>query len=219
LTISLNAGNVETARVLSGSGGWMVGASCETLTSVAQSCPVGLTTNTQYVNWSGFLQSFVMFPDLDADNDGLVDENDLDDDNDKLADRDEITGRLFVPATPTDSLIRDSDNDGHDDLFELLAGTNPRDPLSALRISTISPQEEAAVIKWLGREGYRYRLLAGASVGALASNAVSIGEFTAPHGTGIWQQSEMIGKDQNLQGVAQRFYRLAVFDQPGGNQP
>jgi len=202
----------ETARVLDAAGGWATNAAWRSVAAVAQPGPAGLATNAAHVNWSGFMQSFLMFPGRDADADGRPDENDLDDDDDGLADATEIVGSAFMPTTATDPLRRDSDGDGASDGAEAGAGTNPQDPGSDLRISAIQPVGDGATVTWLSRSGYTYDLLAGDTVPSLASNAAVVAQQSASGGTGAWQQTESTAT--NLAAPSSRFYRVRVSSAP-----
>lgn len=69
---------------------------------------------------------------LDFDGDSFGDACDLDDDGDGLDDIVETNTGIFVSAsdTGTNSLNPDSDSDGFNDGEEVLAGSDPNDPLS-----------------------------------------------------------------------------------------
>ena len=202
----------ETARVLDGAGGWVTSAVWSNLSAVCQPGPAGLTTNAAYVNWSGFLQSFLMFPGRDADADGRADENDLDDDNDGLADAVEIAGSAFNPPTPTDVLQPDSDHDGMSDGAEAGAGTDPQNPGGLLRIFGIEPAASGVAVTWSARSGYRYELLSGASVDALASSPSVVTQVTAAGGVGLWQAGE--ASATNSFAPTNSFYRVRVSGRP-----
>ena len=98
----------EPSRVLDGCGGWVGNNSYRTVLAAFQPCPVGTAKSNNHINYSGFLQSFVLHPDLDTDGDGLCDENDLDNDGDRLADDVELAGTAFEPVAATDPQQADS---------------------------------------------------------------------------------------------------------------
>ena len=203
---------LETSRVLAGAGGALSNALRRGVSVAAQPAPAGLTTNAARVNWSGFLQTFVLFPVRDADGDGRADENDLDDDSDGVADDAELEGRAFEPPTPTDPLTADSDGDGSADGAEAGAGTNPRDAASLLRITQIEALPDGVAVRWQSREGYRYRLLAGDSVSGLLTAPESAGEVTATGGVGPWR--EAASALTNAPAGSQRVYRIELQERP-----
>jgi hypothetical protein len=120
------------------------------------------------VNYAGFLQTFLMHPSFDADNDGFSDEDDPDDDNDGLRDHVELSGRGFEPPTLTDPFLVDSDGDGAGDGAESGAGTNPQDGDSLLRIASVRADGPSQIITWESRGGESYRLLCATNVMRLA---------------------------------------------------
>jgi hypothetical protein len=61
------------------------------------------------------------------------------------------------PADRTDA-IQDADGDGFTNLQEYLAGTNPRDPSSLLRIETIQISSNTCRIRFTSAAGKHYRL-------------------------------------------------------------
>ena len=189
------AQTTEVARVVDGTGGWMSNAALRVVSAVAQPGPVGGGTNAFRVNHSGFLNAFILAPEQDTDSDGVADENDPDDDNDGLTDLTELRGDAFAPVTPTDPLVADTDGDGLNDFQEFLAGTNPRDAASCLRILALEPETELLRITWQSRRGHLYALLAAASMAEIGNNAATVMTVTATSGTGPWEEGVTSGTD------------------------
>ena len=71
--------------------------------------------------------------DVDSDGDGMADCADSDDDNDGLPDTFEAIYDWLDPLDPSDAL-EDQDNDGHSNVKEYLAGSDPDDWLSTPQI-------------------------------------------------------------------------------------
>ena len=181
----------EPSRVLDGCGGWASNNSCRTVLAAFQPCPVGTAKSDHHINYSGFLQSFVLRPELDTDGDGLCDENDLDNDGDRLSDDVELAGIAFDPVTATDPQQADSDGDQLSDRDESIAGTNPWDENSRLWICDIASINHQIVLNWRSRKDYRYAVLMGSSVTGLAANPVVLDTVTAVNGTNApWYEGE-----------------------------
>lgn len=175
----------ETATLTSGGGGssntmyqgW--GAIGLPVMETRLASPTWLTS-------AGFLAAFLLFPECDFNGNGIPDEDDPDDDGDGLADADELSGRLFDPATLTDPFGWDTDGDGLSDLEELLTGTNPRDPDSRLVVS-IGVAGEEIILQWDGREGKTYQVLSALTIPELIRSACTNAQITAQGGTGLWR--------------------------------
>jgi hypothetical protein len=202
------AQTVEVARVVDATGRWSTNGAYVTVAAVGQPGPAGWSTNLAHINWSGFLNGFLMFPALDVDRDGIVDENDPDDDNDGLADAVEIGGQSFDPPTFTDSLLADTDGDGMTDGGEAAAGSNPLDANSLLTITRFGRSANGVVVTWQSREGRAYDLLTAGSVASIASNAVVVTNATAAGGTGVWHAAETSGTDTT--GRTNAVYRVRI---------
>jgi hypothetical protein len=98
----------------------------------------------------------------------------------------------------------DADGDGMTNLQEFLAGTNPTEPGSALRISTAVPQGSDMVFTF-----------------ATATNRQYVLEWTTDLSSGIWTSlPDIISGDGTVQqvrhvggaGLSQRFYRLRLLN-------
>jgi hypothetical protein len=208
LLLACHAQTVEVARVTDATGNWASNGAFTTVTAIGQPGPAGCVTNPACINWSGFLNSFLMFPALDHDHDGLPDENDPDDDNDGLADTLELSGSAFNPLTTTDPFRADSDQDGMSDAQESAAGTNPLDTNSLLRITRILRSGTGVLVTWQSREGYTYDLMGAAAVWDVATNAVAVTNATASMGTGVWRETVTSALDSG--GGTNRFYRIRL---------
>ena len=94
---------------------------------------------------------------VDSDSDGLADAFDLDNDNDGLNDADEIQGDGASGRGATSSTVADTDGDGLGDGQEALAGTDPLDANSQVRISNLSRDKNGNVmLQWLGHPDWTY---------------------------------------------------------------
>ena len=199
----------EPSRVLDGCGGWAGNGSYRTVLAAFQPCPIGTAKSDQYVNYSGFLQSFVLRPGLDTDGDGLCDENDLDNDGDRLADDVELAGTAFDPVTATDPQQADSDGDRISDRDESIAGTNPWDENSRLWICDIASVDHRIVLNWQSRKDYRYDVVMESSVTGLVANPLVLDTVTAVNGTNApWYEGET--QYTNVPTGNMKIYRIRV---------
>ena len=148
----------NTSHVVDGMGNWSSGGSYSNLSAVAQPGGVSVSSSGTLVNSAGFLNTFVLNPDLDSDGDGLSNELDSDNDNDGLDDIDELAGRGFDPVTITDVNAADTDGDGMSDGGEAVAGTDPTDSSASLQIVSIEPSGDDLVIGWQARSNHTYRV-------------------------------------------------------------
>ena len=208
LAASSQAATNEVRSVVDGAAGWATNAAARVVVAACQPCPVGASRSASYLNRSGFLSAFVMFPALDNDHDGRCDEDDPDDDNDGLADTVELSGAAFTPASPTDPMRADSDGDGMNDGAEAATGSNPLDPGSLLRILSIHRDGPRTRIAWQGRGGRTYALEGAGTLPALATNAVPLATVTAVGGAPPWFDTQAIAT--NATGAAARYYRVTT---------
>jgi hypothetical protein len=102
----------------------------------------------------------------------------------------------------------DSDDDGVSDGAEALAGTNPNDPISAFRILTLQAGSGGVVVTWQSRAGFQYDLMAGASVGDLATNASLVGTAAASGGAAPWWTT--VSQLTNAPAGRTLFYRVRL---------
>jgi hypothetical protein len=170
---------------------------------------LGENENANYRNRSGFLAVFLFSPDDDQDANGVVDEDDADDDGDGLSDVIEITGTAFLPTTASDPLDEDSDGDGMSDAAEAAAGTNPRDPKAALRITDVSVRDGLVRLSWRSRGGYRYSVRSGDDPSA---GGVTVTSVLATGGIEPWYETTTTWT--NAAGDPLRFYRVNAQSSP-----
>lgn len=179
----------ETSRVIDNSGLWSTNNLFQGISAVGQPYATGLTTGTDLLNYSGFLNSFTLFTNLDTDADGIIDENDPDDDNDTLTDVDELTGVSFDPVTATHPTLADSDGDGASDGHEAAAGTNPLDPDHSLRIERIRYEGGNVILTWQSREGKSYDVFRGTNDTTLTMFPEFLLSVLAGPGSGPWKRT------------------------------
>jgi hypothetical protein len=80
----------------------------------------------------------------------------------------------------------DADGDGMTNLAEFLAGTNPRDPSSNLRITAIRPQTNGVSVAWktVGGTKYVLQVATGDSGGSFTNHFVDLSPLVVAPGTG-----------------------------------
>ena len=199
----------NSSSVVDASGSISSNAFFQNMSAVGQGSPVGFNQNTANQNYSGFLNTFVLNPQLDADTDGIADENDPDDDNDDLLDTTELAGDGFDPITPTDPFLEDSDGDGSTDGSESMAGTNPHDTNNLLEIVRLDLTGNMGLVEWKSRGGKEYEILQALSVEELISSPTVLGPFMAIGGTGPW--SETTSTSTNAMSGTHVFYGIRLM--------
>jgi hypothetical protein len=180
-------GATQEASTLDAAGGWKSSAQYQCVSAVAQGQPVGFGRSLDHLHQAGFLTAFALFPNLDNDADGRIDEDDPDDDNDGLEDAVELTGSAFDPATASDIFSADTDGDGLTDLEEARAGTDPIDPQANLRITAIRRADEGVVVRWTARGGRSYEVLTRSDPQTVPA---TVGIHTAAAAAGPWSVTE-----------------------------
>jgi hypothetical protein len=183
--VSLHA-QTNSSSTVDGGGIHSSNATFENTSAIGQGCPVGFNASFVNLNYSGFLNTFLLAPEMDADADGIADENDPDDDNDQLADTSELAGTGFNPSTSTDPLSADSDGDGAGDGAEAVAGTNPQDADSQLLILFASTDGINHVVQWQSRAGKQYEVLFSPDVAGVLASPVVLDTVTASGGSPPW---------------------------------
>ena len=127
----------------------------------------------------------------------------IDTDGDGLTDQEELTGQdniltVPIPAALTNPYNPDTDGDGQSDGAEALAGTNPNDPGSALKIVRITGQ---CLVEWTTVAGKTYQVQTNSTpVGAWQPFTNLTATFTGT--TNV--------VDLSAGAVTNRFYRVVV---------
>jgi len=153
---------------------------------VGQPMVTGLLLSDSNTAFTGFMDSFVMFPTRDADDDGIPDESTKDNDGDSINDLTELEGSAFSPNTPTSTQRKDTDWDGMDDEIELIAGTDPTDPTSYLKVNEINITNQQFIISWIGRANIDYQIVLYTNI--IFSNDYFVSStISSTDGTGDWQ--------------------------------
>ena len=179
-----------------------------TIGVVGQPFAVSMLKNDNNVSFSGFMDTFVMFPTRDADNDGVPDESSKDNDGDTIDDVKELEGTAFSPITPTNPQLIDSDWDGVTDQIELIAGTDPTDPTSYLQISDVNITDQDFIIYWQGRANIDYQVLLYTNL--LFTNDVFVSPtISSTNGTGSWETT-WLSWTNNID-IDAKYYRINVI--------
>ena len=187
-------------------GGWVANSHYQSVSSASQQQPIGKTSSSKHLNYSGFMYAFVMSPSNDADHDGLLDEYDTDDDDDGLPDDIEIAGSAFDPFTPSDPLKADTDGDACADAEEAMAGTDPLDRESVFRILAMTWTNGAASISCTAREGVRYVMTTASNSTQLASVCSAVTTSLAVNGIGVWKSTQVSFTNSTIDDIG--FFRI-----------
>ena len=175
---------LDGSGVVSSGGGYTHISACSQPGGIAVAMAGTLPLNAgTIVNQAGFLNAFSLRPNQLSVH-GLPVEIDPDNDGDALSDVAEVTGSGFTPPAPSDLNNPDSDTDGFPDGAEALAGTNPNDDDSALRITSITAADGRQFLAWLARGNNErtYRVLVAPDVAkpfatVIFSNTVAGGAY------------------------------------------
>ncbi|MCF7849231.1 MAG: hypothetical protein K9M45_10290, partial [Kiritimatiellales bacterium] len=96
----------------------------------------------------------------------------------------------------------DFDHDGLTDLAESLAGTGPKDPLSRLVITELTPPAGSAVVKWTSQANRSYRVSATTSLVSTAFAPIAEHQAATPPENSI--------TDPSAAGQPKKFYRIEL---------
>jgi hypothetical protein len=151
----------NVSSCLDGAGDWSSGGGYSNISAVAQPGGISVSRNGDMINYAGFLNTFVLRPNLDTDGNGIPNELDPDNDADMIDDEGEILGTNFNPNTATEVNIADTDDDGVIDGHEAVAGSNPQDANQFLQIVSISDSAGGREIQWQARQGKDYIIRSG----------------------------------------------------------
>lgn len=216
-TMPSTAQLTQTASVMSGFGGRSAGGIFDQISSGAQ--PGGV--NTAYeggpahyaggmINRAGFINTFILFPNLDTNNNGLPNELDPDNDGDGLWDHWEISGEKFNPPTPTDPNAPDSGNTGMSDYEAMVAGIDPHDPNAVFRIVALDTDGQDAAVTWRAR-GNHERIYVVRIIDDSLDDipATVIWSNTVAGGSAPWYATETTITNE---AVGARFYAVEVIN-------
>jgi hypothetical protein len=154
--------------------------------------PGGIFTNANgsLCNYAGFLQAVDIKKRDQAGPNGPY-ELTVDNDGDRLSDTEEITGAGWPdnPGTFTDPNDPDTDHDKMSDQQESVAGSNPNDPVSLLRITDMQRAGDSKVIFFSARgDGHkRYRIMADDGSYSYPSQALATNVYTG--GAAPWYET------------------------------
>ena len=158
---------------LNSGGGRQASASYQHVGAIGGTGGEAASMNGLAASFGGAVRAHAWGEPLDSDSDGLLDAFDLDNDNDGLKDADEIQGDGASGRGATSSTVADTDGDGLGDGQEALAGTDPLDVDSQVRISDLSCDENGYVrVQWLGHPDWTYSVHAMNTLTESASLAV-----------------------------------------------
>jgi hypothetical protein len=124
-----------------------------------------------------------------------------DHDHDGLPDDWELTYGLNY-LDPADANL-DSDGDSLSNSQEYVCGTNPRDPLSALRLKSVTVNHEGTILQFNTEPGRTYTIQYRSSVTDSAWQTLK--QISAPPGGGLTSVTDNIPND-----LGTRFYRVLV---------
>lgn len=174
------------SSVFNSSGAQASGGGFTNIHAVGQPSGTATAAGGCYVNQSGFLNTLLLQPSLDTDQDGLADELDLDNDNDGLTDAAEIDGSGFAPTTPTSVNLADTDGDGCPDGLESAAGTDPNDQNAAFELIAISNAVGDFTVAWLARGNNQKVYVVRASTDASQPYSTVLFSNTVAGGSAPW---------------------------------
>jgi len=208
----------NTSSVVNGFGGRSTGGSYSHVGAGAQPGGIAVSYENGSANYSGgkinragFLSTFVLFPHLDTNGNGIPDELDPDNDSDGLWDHWEVSGEKFNPLMPTNPNNPDSDNNGLSDFHEMVAGTNPQDANSAFQIVDIGPSGLNRAVTWNARgNNERIYVVKAINDSFDATPSVVIWSNTVAGGSAPWFGTTQTITDPNTDA---RFFAVEVIKQ------
>jgi hypothetical protein len=199
----------NTSSVLDASGAISSGGGLTQISAAGQPGGIAESSAGAVVNQAGFLGTFFLKPGLDTDGDGIPDEADQDNDGDALADATEIAGGAFDPATATEVNNPDTDGDRMSDGQESVAGTDPMNLNSQLRIVSITNGAGGPGVAWLARGNSQRTYVVRAATSALMPYGAVIFSNTVAGGNAPWFVVTNSLTDAAVTNA--RFYAVGVF--------
>jgi hypothetical protein len=122
---------------------------------------------------------------VDVDGDGFTDRIEVIETADPL-DAASVPADVDGDFLP-DSMDPDNDNDGMPDLAERIAGTDPHDPASLLRVLSVSVESGGPTLRWSSVPGHRYAVYRS---GNLSQWAVSQADVLSQGDVTLWSDSD-----------------------------
>lgn len=142
----------QTAQTFDAAGQWTSNTTQRAVSAVAQPGTVGVSRNSRYTHYAGFLGGAFIQPG-NTNAQGIALEASPDNDGDGLLDGDEISGAAFGGHAQTDPNSPDSDNDGMSDADEAAGMYDPNDPGHLLSIIALDRTGGNYTLRWIGKGG------------------------------------------------------------------
>jgi len=196
----------QTAQTLDAGGQWSSNATQRTVSAVGQPGTVGVSRNSRYTHYAGFLGGAFIQPG-NTNAQGVALEASPDNDGDGLLDGDELSGAPFGGHAQTDPNSPDSDSDGMSDADEAAGMYDPNDPGHRLSIIALDRSGDNFTLRWIGKGG-------GTVNSVLSGDDLTDGPltnvlYTSPYGGGTYPWYKMTNiYPFSASGVTNRFLRV-----------
>jgi hypothetical protein len=142
----------QSSSTVSACGSLHTNATVNTVCAVAQPGTAGVSRNSRYTHYSGFIGGAFIRPGT-TNAQGVALEATPDNDDDGLLDSDEISGAAFGGHASTDPNRADTDRDGMSDADEAAGMYDPNDPDHRLAILDLTDAGDNLTLKWVGKGG------------------------------------------------------------------